>query len=90
MTNADTNYSNSASGFIDVSKYFRGSTVTSESYRCSTNRLLMYKSENPRIPSKVLYDVKTKVQPLMLKPLSDVRHIKQFTGHSFRIGNSKK
>ena len=90
MANADTTYSNSASDFINVFIYFRGSTVTSESYRCNMNRLLMYKSENPRIPSKVLHRVKTKVQPFMLKPLSDVRHIKQFTGHSFRIGNSKK
>ena len=92
---ANGDYSDSASGFIDVSKYFSGSTVTSESYHCnmcrsSMNRLLMYVNENPRIPIKVLHDVKTKAQPLMLKPLSDVRHIKQFTGHSFRVGNSKK
>ena len=89
MANADTTYSNSASGFIDVFSYFSGSTVTSESYRCS-NRLLMYESEKPKIPSKVLHNIKTKTQPFRLKPLSNVRHIKQFTGHSFRIGNSKK
>ena len=90
MANADTTYTDNASGFIDVFRYFSGSTVTSESYRCSTNRLLMYKSEKPKIPLKVLHVVKTKAQPLTLKPLSDVRHIKQFTGHSFRIGKSKK
>ena len=49
-----------------------------------------YENENPRIPSKVLYRRETKVKLLRLKPLSNVRHIKQFTGHSFRIGNSKK
>ena len=89
MANADTTYSNSASDFINVFRYFRGSTVTSESYRCS-NRLLMYESEKPKIPSKVLHNVKTKVQPFMLKPARNVRYIKQFTGHGFRIGKSKK
>ena len=90
MANADTTYNDSASGFIDISKYFSGSTVTFESYRCSMNSIFRYENENPRIPIKVLYGVKTKVQLLRLKPLSNVRHIKQFTGHSFRIGNSKK
>ena len=90
MANADTTYSNSASGFIDVFRYFSGSTVTSESYRCGMKRLLMYENEKPRIPSKVLHSVKTKVQPFMLKQSRNVRYIKQFTGHSFRIGNSKK
>ena len=83
-------YNDSASGFIDVFRYFGGSTQTSESYRCSMNSIFRYENENPRIPIKVLYGVKTKVQLLRLKPLSNVRHIKQFTGHSFRIGNSKK
>ena len=92
---ANGDYTDSASGFIDVFRYFSGSTVTSESYHCnmcrsSMNRLLMYVNGNPRISSKVLHSAKTKVQPFVLKPLSDVRHIKQFTGHSFRIGNSKK
>lgn len=83
-------YTDCASSFIDVSKYFSGSTVTSESYRCTMNRFLMYVNKNPRIPSKMLYRVKPKIQPFRLKPLSDVRHIKQFIGHSFRIGKSKK
>ena len=83
-------YTDCASGFIDVFRYFSGSTVTSESYRRSMSRLLMYENENLRIPIKVLHNVKTKVQSFRLKPLSNVKHIKQFTGHSFRIGNSKK
>lgn len=87
---SNSSYSDIASSFIDVSKYFSGSTVTSESYRCSMNRFLIYVNKNPRIPSKVLHSVKTKAQPFRLKPSSNVRHIKQFIGHSFRIGNSKK
>jgi hypothetical protein len=95
MANADTTYTDSASGFIDVFRYFSGSTVTSESYHCnmcrsSMNRLLMYENKDPRIPSKVLHSVKTKVQPFGSKPSRNIRHIKQFIGHSFRIGNSKK
>ena len=86
----NSTYNDSASSFIYVFRYFSGSTVTSESYRCSMNRFLMYKSEKPKIPSKVLHDVKTKLQPSMLKPSRNIRHTKRFTGHSFRIGNSKK
>ncbi len=82
-------YNDNAFGFIDVSKYFSGFTVTSESYRCS-NRLLTYENKDPRIPSKVFHDRKIKIRPFRSKPLSNIRCIKQFIGHSFRIGRSKK
>ena len=88
--NGDTTYSDSASGFIDVFKYFSGSTETSESYRCIMDNLLRYERENPRIPMKVLRDVKSKVKSFGLKPSRNVRNIKQFIGHKFRVGSSKK
>ena len=90
MANADTTYNDSASGFIDVFRYFGGSTQTSESYRCNTDRFLRYENENPGIPPKVFHNEKIKVQPFESKSSKNVRYIKQFTGHSFRIGNSKK
>ena len=95
MANADTTYTDNAFGFIDVSKYFSGFTVTSESYRCNmhrsnTNRLLRYKGENPRITLKVFYDRKIKIQSFRSKPFSNVKHMKQFIGHNFRIGKPKK
>ena len=90
VASGNSTYNDSASGFIDVFRYFSGSTVTSESYAYAIDSIRKYEYENPRIPAKVLRSVKTKVQPFGLKQSRNVRHIKQFTGHSFRIGSSKK
>ena len=87
VASGNSTYNDGASGFIDVFRYFSGSTVTSENYEY---HCYYCKYENPRVPSKVYYNVKTRVQPFKLKPSRNIRHIKQFTGHSFRIGNSKK
>jgi len=94
---------NNTSGFIDFSLsdssvtsklndyiWYSGSTETAESYRSVMDSILRYENENPRIPMKVVCNVKTRVRPFGLKPSRNVRIIKQFTGHSFKVGKSKK
>ena len=83
-------YSDSASGFIDISKYFSGSTQTSESFPNIIDSIRRYENKNPRIPPKVFHNEKTKVQSLMSKASKNVRHAKQFISHNFRVGSSKK
>ena len=83
-------YSDSASGFIDISKYFSGSAEIHESCNSIIDSTRRYENENPRIPPKVFHNEKTKVQPFVSKQSKNVRHAKQFIGHSFKVGSSKK
>lgn len=89
-SNGDSTYSDSTFGFIDISKYFSDSTVTSERYNFDMDLIRRYENENPRIPMKVFRGVKIKVRTFKSKPSRNVRNIKSFTGHSFKVGNSKK
>lgn len=101
--NGSSTYNNSTFGLIDVYLsdstvasalddyiWYSDSTVTSERYNFDMDLIRRYENENPKIPMKVLRGVKPKIKLFGSKPSRNVINIKQFTGHSFRIGSSKK
>ena len=94
---------NSTSDFIDIFLsdstvasalddyiWYSDSTVTSERYNFDMDFILGFENEKLRVPMKVLRGVKPKVKLFGSKQSRNVRNIKQFTCHSFKIGNSKK
>ena len=102
LSNGSSTY-NSTSGFIDVYLsdsivasalydyiWYSDSTITSERYNFDMDLIRRYGNENLRIPMKVLRGVKSKVKLFDSKPSRNVKNIKQFTGHKFRVGSSKK
>lgn len=101
--NGSSTYNNSTSGFIDVYLsdstvasaiddyiWYSDSAITSERYSFDMDLIRRYGNENPKIPTKVLRSVKTKVRLFGSKQSRNVKNVKQFTGHKFRIGSSKK
>lgn len=90
VNNENTTYSNAVTSFIDLSRYFSDFTLTSWQYDSWLKSIYRYEGENPRLSRKVLHNVKPKVRCFNMKPLNNIRHTKQFVGHNFRIGKSKK